>query len=106
MKADAYGLGVEPVARRLAREGCSKFFVATLAEAQQLRPIVPHASIYVFDGVVGDEANALARIVLMFDGRDTEAVSGARAAWRAAKEASHEVTYWKESPSGKWEKQA
>jgi DNA polymerase-3 subunit chi len=52
-----------------------------------------------------DEASALARIVLMFDGRDTEAVSGARAAWRAAKEASHEVTYWKESPSGKWEKQ-
>ncbi|HET7130635.1 MAG TPA: alanine racemase, partial [Gammaproteobacteria bacterium] len=34
VKADAYGLGVEPVARRLAREGCSKFFVATLAEAQ------------------------------------------------------------------------
>ena len=45
------------------------------------------------------------RIVVMFDGRDTKAVDGARTAWRAAKEASHEVTYWKESATGKWEKQ-
>jgi alanine racemase len=59
VKADAYGLGVEPVARRLAREGCSKFFVATLAEAEQLRLLVPDASIYVFDGVIGAEADAL-----------------------------------------------
>lgn len=47
----------------------------------------------------------LSRIVVMFDGRDTKAVDGARTAWRAAKEASHEVTYWKESATGKWEKQ-
>jgi DNA polymerase-3 subunit chi len=45
------------------------------------------------------------RIVLLFDGRDPETVNGARAAWREAKTAGHEVTYWKESPSGKWEKQ-
>ena len=47
-----------------------------------------------------------ARIVLMFDGREAEAVEYARGAWRNAKEAGHDVTYWKESPSGKWEKQA
>jgi DNA polymerase-3 subunit chi len=46
------------------------------------------------------------RIVLMFDGREGEAVDYARAAWRNAKDAGHDVTYWKESPSGKWEKQA
>ena len=45
------------------------------------------------------------RIVLLFDGRDPEALDAARAAWRNAKEATHDVTYWKESPSGKWEKQ-
>ncbi len=33
VKADAYGLGVAPVARRLLREGCTRFFVATAAEA-------------------------------------------------------------------------
>ena len=47
---------------------------------------------------------ALARIVLMFDGREAEAVDYARSAWRDAKKAGHDVTYWKESPSGKWEK--
>jgi DNA polymerase III subunit chi len=47
----------------------------------------------------------LARIVLLFDGRDPETLDAARAAWRNAKEASHDATYWKESPNGKWEKQ-
>ncbi len=53
----------------------------------------------------GADTKALSRIVVMFDGRDTTAVDSARTAWRAAKEASHEVTYWKESATGKWEKQ-
>jgi DNA polymerase-3 subunit chi len=47
----------------------------------------------------------LARIVLLFDGRDPETLDAARAAWRNAKEASQDATYWKESPNGKWEKQ-
>ena len=47
-----------------------------------------------------------ARIVLVFDGRDPEALAAARAAWHDAKQARHDVTYWKESASGKWEKQA
>ena len=47
-----------------------------------------------------------ARIVLLFDGRDPEALAAARAAWRDAKEASHDVTYRKDRSSGNWEKQA
>jgi DNA polymerase-3 subunit chi len=50
-------------------------------------------------------AQDLTRIVLMFDGRDPAAVETARAAWKDAKAAGHDVTYWKESPIGKWEKQ-
>jgi DNA polymerase III subunit chi len=53
----------------------------------------------------GEEAKAFTRIVLMFDGRDPAAVEIARGAWKEAKAAGHAVTYWKESPSGKWEKQ-
>jgi DNA polymerase-3 subunit chi len=49
--------------------------------------------------------NDLARVVLLFDGRDESALSSARAAWKDAKGAGHDVTYWKESPSGKFEKQ-
>jgi DNA polymerase III subunit chi len=48
---------------------------------------------------------AFTRIVLLFDGRDPEALQAAREAWKNAKSAGHDVTYWKETPSGKWEKQ-
>ena len=49
--------------------------------------------------------SAMARIVLLFDGHDSAALGNARAAWKDAKAAGHDVTYWKESPSGKFEKQ-
>jgi DNA polymerase III subunit chi len=54
----------------------------------------------------GVEANALTRIVLMFDGRDADSLTRARAAWKDAKAAGHDATYWKETPTGKFEKQA
>ena len=47
----------------------------------------------------------LSRIVMLFDGRDEAALASARAAWKEARAAGHDVTYWKESPSGKFEKQ-
>ena len=53
-----------------------------------------------------DGLGDLARIVLMFDGRDSNALAAARAAWKDARAAGHDVTYWKETPSGKFEKQA
>jgi DNA polymerase-3 subunit chi len=52
-----------------------------------------------------EAAKAFTRIVQLFDGRDPAAVKTARAAWTDAKAAGHDVTYWKESPTGKWEKQ-
>ena len=42
VKANAYGLGIEPVARTLASLGCRRFFVATLAEGEALREILPN----------------------------------------------------------------
>jgi len=48
----------------------------------------------------------MARVVLLFDGRDETALAGARAAWKDAKASGHDVTYWKETPNGKFEKQA
>jgi len=49
--------------------------------------------------------SSLARMVMLFDGRDAAMLDSARAAWKQAKEAGHDVTYWKESASGKFEKQ-
>jgi len=60
VKADAYGLGVERVVRRLLREGCDRFFVATAAEARELRVLAPLAEIGVFEGAL---ANTVATLV-------------------------------------------
>lgn len=63
LKADAYGLGAGPVARRLWAEGARSFFVARLAEGEALRahlgPARP-ASIYVLDGMSDAAAPRLA----------------------------------------------
>ena len=40
VKADAYGLGAEPVALALARAGCRRFFVSSLDEGISLRAIL------------------------------------------------------------------
>ncbi len=59
VKADAYGLGALPVARRLWREGCRDFFVATCDEGRALRIALPQARILVFEGVEPESAAAL-----------------------------------------------
>ena len=56
VKADAYGLGVQPVARRLAEAGCGKFFVATLDEGVELRRFLPDAVIAVLSAPVRHQA--------------------------------------------------
>jgi DNA polymerase III subunit chi len=62
---------------------------------------------YVGGAMPGDwqSLGELARIVLLFDGRDDAALQAARAACKEARGAGHDVTYWKEMPSGKFEKQ-
>lgn len=40
VKADAYGLGMEPVARALSKAGCSRFYVAWPQEGANLRRIL------------------------------------------------------------------
>lgn len=51
VKADAYGLGLEPVARALKTAGCNTFYVAHLDEGLALRPIVgPQARVIVMHG--------------------------------------------------------
>jgi alanine racemase len=62
VKADAYGLGIAPVARRLLREGCAKFFVATAAEARELRAIARVAAIYVLEGAREDSLETLGEV--------------------------------------------
>src|SRR6266567_6661833 len=63
IKANAYGCGVEPVARALAAAGCKTFFVATLDEARAARAAVPStAAIYVLNGLFQNNGDAYAKI--------------------------------------------
>ncbi len=57
VKANAYGLGLAPIARALDQAGCRTFFVATLNEAILLRQITKH-TIYVFSGISSGDTDA------------------------------------------------
>jgi alanine racemase len=52
VKAQSYGLGAGPVARRLSEEGCKEFFLATPEEGEQLRTALgtAKATIWVLNG--------------------------------------------------------
>ena len=59
VKADAYSLGMAPVAQALALAGADTFFVARLEEGIALRLLLAKARIYVLDGVVKETGPAL-----------------------------------------------
>lgn len=63
------------------------------------------------DGAAPQEWDASAlsvfeRIVLLFDGRDSEATDTAREHWKKARATGFDTTYWQQTPAGKWEKKA
>lgn len=62
VKANAYGLGLEPVTARLAKAGCKTFFVADVAEARRARSRAREAAIYVLNGFSPEAANAFAEL--------------------------------------------
>jgi alanine racemase len=62
VKANAYGLGLEPVTAKLANAGCSTFFVADIAEARRARTRAREAAIYVLNGFSPEAADAFAEL--------------------------------------------
>ncbi len=60
VKADAYGLGLEPVARTLWKAGARNFFTADVEEATLLRGHAPDARIYVLAGFAAGTETAFA----------------------------------------------
>lgn len=56
VKADAYGIGLEPAAKALAEAGCHTFFVALPEEGLRLRATVRDAAIYILDGLLPGSA--------------------------------------------------
>ncbi len=64
VKGNAYGLGIEPVARALWEAGCRSFFVARPTEGGELRGLLPQATIYVLDGLFAGQAEYYAKLDL------------------------------------------
>jgi alanine racemase len=62
VKANAYGLGLEPVTAKLAKAGCKTFFVADIAEARRVRARAREAAIYVLDGFLPEAGMAFAEL--------------------------------------------
>ena len=46
------------------------------------------------------------RALVIFDGRDEDALALARTQFRGLKAAGHTLSYWRQSSDGRWEKQA
>ncbi len=57
-----------------------------------------------FPSVEALQSPPLERVILMFDGRDPDAVDAARAQWKALKGSAHVLTYWQQTEGGRWEK--
>jgi DNA polymerase-3 subunit chi len=66
----------------------------------------PNAARFLFltDGVEATDLGAWARVFDLFDGRDDAAVAAARRRWKAARDAGHALTYWRQTDRGGWEK--
>lgn len=65
VKADAYGHGMNPVAKTLAEAGCETFFVASIEEAIELRKTLPHHRIGYFDGLHPSHESAVINLGMM-----------------------------------------
>jgi DNA polymerase III subunit chi len=57
------------------------------------------------DRAVPAEPGEYQRLVFLFDGHDPDAITEARAAWKALRE-GNELTYWQQNANGRWEKKA
>jgi DNA polymerase-3 subunit chi len=60
--------------------------------------------LFLVDGARAEAVEPYMRCVDLFDGNDPQAVEAARERYRQARDAGHDVTYWKQSERGRWEK--
>ncbi|ACI54365.1 DNA polymerase-3 subunit chi [Rhizobium leguminosarum] len=61
---------------------------------------------FIIDGAEPPPLDAYERVVFMFDGHDQAQLEAARAQWKKLKGEGHNLTYWQQTPEGRWEKKA
>lgn len=63
-------------------------------------------ALFLIDGAELGNLDGYARALILFDGRDEGQLALARDQWKALKGSRAPLSYWKQSPEGRWEKQA
>jgi DNA polymerase-3 subunit chi len=61
---------------------------------------------FMVDGAAPPPLDPYERVVFMFDGYDQSQLERARAEWKRLKGEGHALTYWQQSPEGRWVKKA
>lgn len=61
---------------------------------------------FIVDGAAPPPLDPYERVVFMFDGYDQQQLEGARSEWKKLKGEGHTLTYWQQSPEGRWVKKA
>jgi DNA polymerase-3 subunit chi len=61
---------------------------------------------FLVDGAETADFSGYERVVFLFDAADSEALTRAREAWKAARAAGADATYWRQDENGRWTKQA
>lgn len=60
--------------------------------------------LFLTDGATSQRVGEYARVCMMFDGNDPDAVTAARARWSDYKTSGHTLTYWQQTDTG-WQRQ-
>lgn len=62
--------------------------------------------LFLLDGAQPHDLNRFERSIVLFDGHDADAVNGARGLWKQAADKGVDVSYWRQSEAGAWQKKA
>ena len=60
--------------------------------------------LFLTDGAASDLVAEFERCFELFDGKDPNTVEAARGRWKAYGDGSHDLTYWRQTEDGGWEK--
>jgi DNA polymerase-3 subunit chi len=60
--------------------------------------------LFLLDGAQPENPESFERVIVMFDGQDESAVNGARRLWKQLTTPERSLSYWRQSPEGRWEK--
>jgi DNA polymerase-3 subunit chi len=95
----AHGTAEEPMAERQP-------ILITAAAPDEARAPNQADVLFLIDGADPGDISPYQRCILLFDGRDEEALAAARKRWSAFKSGGHTVSYWRQGETSGWRQEA